>query len=124
MASLSQTVQRLSVEIFDKYVFKPTWDQKLEYVILALRDFNRSCRWRKFWHKKEIEGLNSSNPNNVKCKPLPKEPGLQTNLTLVNSKTKGLKGSAELEKCLHILEMELLKKQEKWKIHPPQPTLS
>eukprot|EP00957_Ditylum_brightwellii_P009976 752929-Ditylum_brightwellii.AAC.1 len=113
MASLSQTVQCLSVEILDKYVFKPTRDQRLEDVILALCDFNRSCRWREFWHKKEIEWLNSSDPNNVKFKPLPKELGLQTNLTLVNSKIKGPKWSAELEKFLHILEMELLEKARK-----------
>eukprot|EP00957_Ditylum_brightwellii_P161703 12311301-Ditylum_brightwellii.AAC.1 len=113
MASLSQTVQCLNVEILDKYVFKPTQDQRLEDVILALHDFNRSCRWQEFWHKREIEGLNLSNPNDVKSKPLPKEPGLQTNLTPVNSKTKGPKGSAELEKFLHILEMELLEKARK-----------
>eukprot|EP00957_Ditylum_brightwellii_P014964 1128122-Ditylum_brightwellii.AAC.1 len=73
----------------------------------------RSCRWREFWHKKEIERLNSSDPNDPKFKVLPKEPGLRTDLSPVNLKTKGPKGSAELEKFLSVLEMELLENARK-----------
>eukprot|EP00957_Ditylum_brightwellii_P051751 3924613-Ditylum_brightwellii.AAC.1 len=113
MANLSKTVQRLSVEILEKYVFEPTRNQRTEDVIQALRKFSRSCRWREFWHKKEIERPNSNDPNDPKFKVLPKGPDLRMDLTPVNLKMEGPKGSAELEKFLSLLEMELLEKARK-----------
>eukprot|EP00957_Ditylum_brightwellii_P046563 3533197-Ditylum_brightwellii.AAC.1 len=109
-ANLSQTVQCLSVETSDKYVFQPTKDQRIEDLTLALRNFARSCRWREFWHKREIERLNSLNPYDAKFKKPTKDPGLGTGIKPENYKPKGPKGSVELEKVLYTLEAELLKR--------------
>ena len=54
--------------------------------------------------EKEIERVNSANPNNVIFKQLPKDPGPGTGLRPENSKAKGPYGSVELEKLLYIFK--------------------
>eukprot|EP00957_Ditylum_brightwellii_P170197 12956220-Ditylum_brightwellii.AAC.1 len=100
MANLTKTVQCLSVETLDKYVFKPTKDQHIEDLTLALRDFARSCRWREFWHKREIERLNSLNLYDAKFKKPTKDLGLGTGLKPENYNPKGPQGRVELEEYL------------------------
>eukprot|EP00957_Ditylum_brightwellii_P173318 13195436-Ditylum_brightwellii.AAC.1 len=89
MANLAKMVQCLSVETSDKYVFEPAKNQHIEGLTLALQDFARLCRWREFWHTKEIERLNSLNPYDIKFKKLTKNKGLGTGLRLENYKPKG-----------------------------------
>eukprot|EP00957_Ditylum_brightwellii_P057265 4339694-Ditylum_brightwellii.AAC.1 len=89
---------------------KPTKDRRIEDLTPALQDFARFCRWREFWHKREIERFNFLNPCDTKYKKPTRDLGLGTGLKLENYKRKGPQGSVELENFVYTLEAELLKK--------------
>eukprot|EP00957_Ditylum_brightwellii_P029289 2213677-Ditylum_brightwellii.AAC.1 len=88
-----------SSDLPEKSCIKPTSKQVTEDLILALRNFKRSCKWRELWHNSRIKQLNSANPNAPEHTLEKQDQGLKTSLQ-TKVTCHGPPGSTQLENFL------------------------
>ena len=106
MDHLREEVLCLNKEISDKFVPEPTRTQITANLLIGLRRFKNSCRWKEFFRLKENSD-NQSEEEEIELE-MTKNEGLGTNVKPVNSIKSAPKGSEALEAFLSKLERDLL----------------
>ena len=54
-------VQRLCLETSDKFIFQPSKSQVTEDILISLKKFKNSMRWKEFWRLKALKKDETTN---------------------------------------------------------------
>ena len=101
MENLLTEVQRMVDETSNKFVRAPQIEEILEDLLVGIKRFKNSARWKEFWRNK-IQDNKPKEPSDFH------ETGYRTGLRNPNYSPEAPKGSKELEGFLQSLERELI----------------
>ena len=101
-------VQRICNGTSDKFVSTPTVESITEDILVGLKRFKNTVRWKDFWQKYPSEKKLHKQHDNLKSTIKHHPTGFKTNVKNPNHFPKAPKGSNTIKSFLYQLEMELL----------------
>ena len=88
MDNLHKEVLNLCNGTLDKYVPEPTKEQITENIILALRRYKNSCRWKEFWRDSKEKNCKHTDLALAKISENLDESGLDSDSNFIDAKNK------------------------------------